>query len=384
MNLQKDTTRLIHTGRHPQAQHGAVNPPIYRTSTVLFPTLADLLAQTQPMTYGRRGTPTTEALAEALCVLEAAEGTTFAPSGLSAITGALLSCTQQGHHLLISDGVYEPTRRFCENTLTRYGLEVSTYPTGADITPYLRPHTRTVFAESPSSLTFEMQDIPALVKTAHNAEALVVMDNTWATPLFFKPLTHGVDVSIQAVTKYISGHADVLLGAVSARGEAWRRMRRGFLTLGLCGGADEAYLALRGLRTLEVRLRQHMENGIALAEWLTQRQEVLKVFHPALKNHPQHTLWKRDFSGASGLFSFLIPPYPQNALAAMLDGMRLFGMGYSWGGFESLLIPVFPSKPWTQKGHLLRLHAGLEHIDDLKKDLEDGFRRLQAHLREHP
>ena len=373
--MTRDTTRLTHSGR-PSAE-GAINPPIYRTSTVLFPTLADFEAETQPMTYGRRGTPTTAALAEALSALEEADGTTFAPSGLSAITGALLSCTAQGDHLLVSDGVYEPTWRFCQ-TFIRYGLTVSSYPAGTDIAPHLRPNTAVVYTESPTSLTFQLQDIPALVATAHKAKALVFMDNTWATPLFFKPLTHNVDVSIQALTKYVSGHADVLLGAVSARGDVWKRIRHGFLRLGLCCSGDEAYLALRGLRTLHVRLQQHMETGCMLAQWLQNREDVIDVMHPALQNHPQHALWKRDFAGAAGLFSFLIPPCPKKALAAMLDGMRFFGMGYSWGGFESLLIPVFPRTP--QPGHLLRLHAGLEDLQDLKKDLQGGFGRLLDNL----
>ncbi|MGH6749380.1 MAG: cystathionine beta-lyase [Methyloceanibacter sp.] len=383
---QKAETRLAHAGRAPARHHGFVNTPIYRGSTVLFPTLAGLEANAQDFTYGRLGTPTVKALEEAIAELEGGARTLLTPSGLSAIATSLLAFVSAGDEILVSDSVYRPTRRFCDHVLKRLGVRTIYYDPliGAGIKKLLGAKTKLVFAESPGSQTFEVQDIPAIVKAAHDAGAVVILDNTWATPLYFKPFAHGVDVSIQAATKYIVGHADAMLGAITASEKAARAVEKSHEDLGLCPGPEDAYLGLRGLRTLSVRLARHQQSALELARWLKSRPEVARVLHPGLPSDPGHALWRRDFTGASGLFAIILKPASHAALAAMLDGLSLFGMGYSWGGFESLILPFDPrdyrtATTWEAEGPALRLHVGLEDVDDLKADLEAGFARLAAH-----
>jgi cystathionine beta-lyase len=378
----KPDTRLISGGRDPFAHHGFVNPPVYHASTVLYPTAEDLLAHRGRYHYGRRGTPTSEALQQAIAGLEgpSCKGVALAPSGLAAISSALLSVLGAGDHLLVSDSVYEPTRVLANSVLKRLGVETTYFDPliGGGIESLMQPTTRAIFVEAPGSLTFEMQDIPAIAAVAHAKGALVVMDNTWATPLYFRALDAGVDLSIQAGTKYIGGHADVMIGTISANAAAWPRLHETVGTLGLCVGPDDIYLALRGLRTLSVRLARHQESGLRVARWLAARPEVLRVLHPALESDPGHGIWKRDFSGACGLFSVVLKPLPQASLIAFLNALKLFGMGYSWGGFESLVIPFDCARyrtatRWNPGGTALRFHVGLEDVDDLIADLERGF-----------
>jgi cystathionine beta-lyase len=380
---QKQDTRLVHAGREPARHHGFVNTPIYRGSTVLFPTVACLESNDQEFSYGRLGTPTVRALEATIAELEGGHRTHLTPSGLSAIVTALLAFLSAGDHVLISDSVYRPTRRFCENVLTRLGISVTYYDPliGAGISELITDKTRVVFTESPGSQTFEVQDIPAIAEAAHIAGAVVILDNTWATPLYYKSFAHGADVSIQAATKYIVGHADAMLGAITTTEKTAPLVAKTHEDLGICIGPDDAYLGLRGLRSLAVRLERHQKSGLALAEWLSGRNEVERVIHPALPGDRGHALWRRDFTGASGLFSVVLKPYSHHAVAAMLDGLSLFGMGYSWGGFESLILPFDPrayrtATRWEEKGPALRLHAGLEDVEDLRADLEAGFARL--------
>ena len=382
---QRAETRLAHAGREPRRFHGFVNTPIYRGSTILFPTVACLEANDQEFTYGRLGTPTVRALEAAIAELEGGHATLLTPSGLSAIATTFLALLSAGDHVLVSDSVYRPTRRFCDNVLKRLGVEVAYYDpcVGAGIEGLIKANTKVVFTESPGSQTFEVQDVPALAAAAHAASALLILDNTWATPLFFKSFAHGADVSIQAATKYIGGHADVMLGAITAAKDVWPRVARTHEDFGLCVGPEDAYLGLRGFRSLGVRLARHQASALAVAEWLQNRPEVARVLYPALPSDPGHALWKRDFTGSSGLFSIVLKPVPKEAVAAMLDGLELFGMGYSWGGFESLIIPFDPgayrtATVWKEAGPAIRLHIGLEDVDDLKADLEAGFARLAA------
>jgi cysteine-S-conjugate beta-lyase len=378
-------TRVVHEGRDPAASCGFVNPPVYRGSTVLFPTVEKLLTRDQPFTYGRRGTPTVKALESAIARLEGGAATVLAASGYQAVSMAFLAFVGAGDHVLVADSVYQPTRHFCDAMLRKFGVEVTYYDprVGAGIDGLVRPDTRLVFAESPGSQTFEVQDIPAIAKVARARDIWLVLDNTWATPLFFKPFTMGVDVSIQAATKYIVGHADAMLGAATANARAAAHIERARVTLGVCPGSEETYLGLRGLRTLQVRLERHQRSGLEVARWLQARPEVARVIHPALPEDPGHEIWKRDFLGASGLFSIVLKPVSMGAVAAMLDGLRLFGMGFSWGGYESLIIPFDPSSyrtatRWQAEGPALRIHVGLEDVGDLLADLEDGFARLDG------
>lgn len=384
----KNDTRLVHAGRDPAAQSGAVNPPVYRASTITFSSVDALRAASrQPfegMYYGRVGTPTTFALEEAVAELEGAYRAVSCSSGLAAIDIALMAFVKAGDHILVSDSVYGPTRGFCDRVLTRFGVEVDYFdPCVSDLGECFRPNTRVVFLESPGSLTFEIQDVPALAAQAHDHGALVLMDNTWATPLYFNALSHGVDVSIHAATKYIVGHADAMLGVINCTRETFEPVKRSAVALGNCPGSEETALGLRGLRTLSVRLARHQQTALALAQWLGRRPEVARVLYPALADHPNHELWARDFRGASGLFSVLLRPTSETALKRMLDGLTLFSMGYSWGGYESLILPVAPeglrtATKWRERGALLRIHAGLEDLNDLIADLEAGFERLKA------
>jgi cystathionine beta-lyase len=381
---EKDLTRLAHAGREPARQHGFVNTPIYRGSTVIFPTVAALEANDQAFTYGRLGTPTVRALEEAIAELEGGHRTLLAPSGLSAIATSLLAFLGAGDELLIVDSVYRPARRFCDNVLKRLGVTVTYYDPliGAGIEKLIGKKAKVVFTESPGSQTFEVQDIPAIAKAAHAAGCVVILDNTWATPLYFKPFVHGADVSIQAATKYIGGHADIMLGAITMNERSAAAIAKTHEDLGLCVGPEDVYLGLRGLRSLGVRLARHQQSALEMARWLAERPEVARVIHPGLAADPGHAVWTRDFAGASGLFSIVLKPVAHEKLAAMLDGLSLFGMGYSWGGFESLILPFDPSAyrtatKWKAEGPAIRLHIGLEDIEDLKADLDAGFARLR-------
>jgi cysteine-S-conjugate beta-lyase len=383
----KAETSLVTAGRDTEAQKGFVNPPVVHGSTVLYPTAEDLHAHRGEFQYGRHGTPTTKALQEALMAIEGVRcaGVGLAPSGLSAITTALLAVLNAGDHLLVCDNAYRPTRNFCNGVLARYGVETTYFDPliGGGIAGLFRANTKVVMVEAPGSQSFEMPDIPAIAAIAQARGALVIDDNTWATPLYHRSLDHGVDISIQAATKYIGGHSDIMFGTISANAKAWPLIAEAIRLLGVCAGPDDVFLALRGLRTLAVRLAQHQQSGLEMARWLAARPEVIKVLHPALESDPGHAIWKRDFTGASGLFSIVLKPAPQQAVDALLDTVKLFGMGYSWGGFESLVIP-FDCAPyrtastWAPGGPSLRLHIGLENISDLKADLERGFEAFNA------
>jgi cystathionine beta-lyase len=383
----KAETTLVTAGRDTKAQKGFVNPPVVHGSTVLYPTAEDLHAHRGEFQYGRRGTPTTKSLQQAMMALEGPQcaGVGLTPSGLSAISTTLLAVLRTGDHLLVCDNAYRPTRNFCEGLLSRYGVETSYFDPliGAGIAGLFKPNTRAVLVEAPGSQTFEMPDIPAIAAVAHARGALVIDDNTWATPLYHRSLEQGVDISMQAATKYIGGHSDIMFGTISANAKAWPLISDAIGQLGICAGPDDVFLALRGLRTLAVRLAQHHRSGLDMARWLSTRPEVIRVLHPALETDPGHAIWKRDFSGASGLFSIVLKPAPQKAVDALLDSVKLFGMGYSWGGFESLVIPFDctayrTATQWPPGGAALRLHIGLENVDDLKADLDRGFAAFNA------
>jgi cystathionine beta-lyase len=383
----KPATKLVVGGRDPAANLGFVNPPVYHASTVLYPSAGDFLARRARYVYARRGTPTSEALEGALRELEgpACAGVALLPSGLTAISTALLAVLKAGDHLLVTDSAYQPTRKFCNGVLTRYGISTTYYDPmiGADIGALMQPNTRAVFVEAPGSLSFEVQDVPAIAAAAHTRGALVLMDNTWASPLYFRAFDKGVDLSIQAATKYIGGHSDVMLGTVSANAATWGGLKETVHALGLCVGPDDIYLGLRGLRTLGVRLAAHYQAGLKVARWLAARPEVARVLHPALETCPGHAIWARDFAGASGLFSVVLKPYPQSAVNSFLDELDLFGIGASWGGFESLAIPFDctsfrTATAWAPGGPTVRFHIGLEDTDDLIGDLERGFAALAA------
>jgi len=387
--MKQDTTVVV-AGRHPEDHHGVVNPPVYHASTVLFPTVADLEAAARPsaarrVTYGRNGTPTTFAFEDAVAALEGGHACQSFPSGLAAVSTALLAYLDSGDRLLMVDSAYDPTRRFCEGVLARMGIETTYYDPliGGAIDRLMTPNTKVVFVESPGSLTFEVQDIPAIAAAAHAGGATVIMDNTWASPLYFKPFAHGVDVSVQAATKYIAGHADAMLGTATATEAAWPALLRTTRQFGTHAAPDDCYLGQRGLRTLAVRLARHRESALRLANWLQARAEVARVLYPALADDPGHAIWRRDFTGASGLFGVVLQPAERAAVAAMLDGLKLFGMGYSWGGYESLVVPTDPAQKrtatqWSEPGPSLRIHVGLEDPDDLIEDLEAGFARLKS------
>jgi len=381
MSGDKPETKIIAEGRMSDSHFGAVNTPVYRASTILYPDLAAIKANTQPYTYGRRGTPSTQSFEDAISSLEGAARTVSVTSGIQAIGLAILSVCSAGDHLLMVDSCYEPTRTLCDRTLKRFGVQTTYYAPDDDITAHLKPNTKAVFCESPGSLTFEMQDIAAIAKATHAHGASVLMDNTWATPLFFRPLEHGVDLSIQAATKYIGGHADVMLGYVAANEKHAGRLHQTHGDLGLYASGDDCFLGLRGLRTLAVRLARHQETGLALARWLQGRPEVARILHPGLPGDPGYGLWKRDFSGSCGLFGVVLKPVSEARLAAFVDGLQHFGIGYSWGGFESLIVPAHirrTVRPFEAEGPILRIHAGLEDPDDLIADLEKGLERLRT------
>lgn len=388
-------TLLVTAGRDPGASFDFVNPPLVRGSTVLHESVADMKARIAsrnagadlPVTYGIYGTPTHHAFYEALNALEGGHASWALPSGLTACTVPILAFVQQGDHVLVPDSVYWPTRRFCRETLTRYGVETTFYDPRigergrAAVEALFRPTTRVMFLESPGSLTFEMQDVPLLAEIARARGAVSMIDNTWATPLYCQPLALGVDVSIHAATKYICGHSDVIMGTVTSNEAAWPRLRETFHHYGLTTSPDDVYLAHRGLHSMAARLRQHTATAMRLIEWLQAQPEVARILYPALPSDPGHALWKRDMSGASGLFGIVLKPVADERFVAFIDGLQLFGRGYSWGGYESLLIPVFPERtavPLKFEGPLFRIAAGLENADDLIADLAAGFDRLRA------
>lgn len=392
MKLSDDTraslgprTKLVHAGRDPSEQFGFVNTPIYRGSTVLYPDVDSLTRRDSRFAYGTKGTPTTEALERAWSELSGAAGTVLVPSGLAAVAVAILAAVEAGCHILVSDSVYRPTRVFCDGFLKRMGVETEYYDPliGAGIAGLIRPNTKVVFTEAPGSQSFEMQDIPAIAEAAHKAGACVIMDNTWATPIFFPPHERGVDLAVEAGTKYLSGHSDLLLGLVSANKEWAPRLRETFDLMAPCAGPEDVFLALRGLRTMRLRVDEAQKQGLDMARWMQTRPEVARVLHPALPDDPGHAIWKRDFLGSTGLFSVILKPASAKAVAAMLDGLELFGLGFSWGGFESLITPFDcrtyrTATKWTAEGPGLRLQIGLEDLDDLKADLDKGFARLRA------
>ncbi|MDP6831656.1 MAG: cystathionine beta-lyase [Alphaproteobacteria bacterium] len=388
----KDETKLVTAGRDPDNNLGIVNPPVYHASTVLHSTLGALDASKarreqgeRGVYYGRMGTPTTFSLEDMVCAVEGGHRCMVYPSGLAAIVASIMSFVEAGDHILMVDSVYGPTRRFCDTLAKRINVATTFYDPaiGAGIADLIQDNTKVVYVEAPGSQTFVMQDIPAIAEAAHAKGCTVLMDNTWASPLYCKPFTLGVDVSIQAGTKYIVGHSDVMIGTACASKEAWPELETTSRMLGHTAGPDDVYLAQRGMRTLSVRLKQHWENGLILAEWLMGQDIIECVMHPALPDDPGHGLWKRDFLGASGLFGTTLKPCPREALAALIDGLELYGMGASWGGYESLILPQDPNAsrtvtPWPYEGQCLRFHIGLEDPDDLIADLDAGFKRLRA------
>ncbi len=387
----RDETKVVHSGRHPELFEGAVNPPVFHASTILSQTMEEwegkkkLRAREVPGTYyGRMGTPTTRSLEEAVADLEGGHACAVFPSGFAGCAAALLSFLSAGDHVLMTDSVYSPTRTFARRFLARYGVATTFFDPliGSGLEALIQPDTRVVYVESPGSLTFEVQDVPAIAAAAHRRGSTVILDNTWGTPLYFKPFEHGVDVSVQAATKYIVGHSDAMLGTVTATREAWPRLRDTTHDLGQTAGPDDVYLGLRGLRTMAVRLKQHWEAGVALAQWIAAQPEVEQVLHPALPSDRGHALWKRDFRGACGLFGVVLKPVSGKAFAAFVDGLKFFGIGASWGGFESLIMPFDPREvrsatKWAYPGPCFRIHAGLEAVEDLLADLAAGFERLR-------
>src|SRR5499426_3759097 len=383
----RPATRLVTGGRDPFAQHGYVNPPVYHASTLLYRSAEDYLARRSRYQYGRRGTPTPEALADAIAELEgpACAGVALLPSGLAACSIALMAMLETGDHILVTDNVYQPTRIFCDGNLSRQGVSTTYYDPliSSGIASLFKPNTRAVYLESPGSLSFEIQDVPAIAAEVHAHGAVVLMDNTWASPLYFRALEHGVDLAIQSGSKYIGGHSDLMLGTISANQTTWPQLIKTIHAMGLCVGPDDMYFGLRGLRTMGVRLAQHYQSGLKVASWLAERPEIARVLHPALESCPGHAIWRRDFSGASGLFSIVFKPVAQSAVNAFLNELGLFGIGASWGGFESLAIPfdctsIRTATKWAPGGPTVRLHIGLEDVDDLIGDLERGFAALAA------
>jgi cystathionine beta-lyase len=381
----RDDTKLVTEGRDPERYFGVVNPPVFRASTILYPNVEAFEAprQVRGVYYGRGGTPTTFALEDAIAALEGAHGAVVTGSGKTAVAQALLTFLKAGDHLLMVDCAYAPTRQLCDRVLSRFGVETTYYDPliGAGIEALIRANTRVVFLESPGSLTFEVQDVPAIAAVARGRGALTMIDNTWATPLYFKPLEHGVDISIHAGTKYICGHSDTMMGVASTGAALYQQLRHGMQDLGAFISPDDCYQALKGLRTLSVRLERHQANALRLATWLQTRPEVERVIYPALPDDPGHALWRRDFRGACGLFGVLLKSCSTEAWRAMVDGLELFGLGASWGGFESLIMPNQPERyrtatSWDTSFPSLRLHVGLEDPEDLIADLDAGFARL--------
>ncbi|WP_375750235.1 cystathionine beta-lyase [Vibrio sp. HN007] len=394
MTEKKETT-FVTAGRDKKWTNGVVNPPVQRASTVVFETVAEKNEATKQrankaLFYGRRGTNTHFAFQEAMNEVEGGVGCALYPCGTAAISNAILSFVKTGDHILMVDTCYEPTRDFCDVILKKMGVETTYFDPliGEEIRDLIQPNTTVLFLESPGSITMEVQDVPTLARIAHESDVVVMLDNTWAAGVNFSPFEHGVDISIQAATKYIVGHSDVMLGTAVTHEKYWDQLREQSYLMGQCVSPDDAYLGLRGIRTLDVRLRQHQENSLKVANWLSQRPEVDHVRHPALESCPGHEFFKRDFTGSNGLFSFVLKTSDSKATTELLDGMNHFSMGYSWGGFESLILANEPSSFKSLRtvanpkfeGTLIRLHIGLENVDDLIADLEAGFERYNAKL----
>ena len=385
----KPGTRLVTAGRHDRARRGIVNPPVWRASTILFEDVADLRAAVKTpndrLYYGRRGTPTQWSLAEALTELEpGAAGTMLYPSGVAAIVGALQAVLKPGDELLMVDSAYDPTRAFCTHVLVPLGITTRYYDPliGSGIADVVSEKTRAIFLESPGSLTMEVQDIPAIVAVARERGIVTLIDNTWATPVLFPAMAHGIDFSILSCTKYIGGHSDLMMGSVTASAAHWDRLRRTAQLHGQCVGPDDAWLTSRGLRTLGARLKAHGENGLTVAHWLKEQPEIARVLHPALPDCPGHAYWKRDFKGASGLFSFVFNGGDDAARTRFIDALTHFGIGFSWGGYESLALPIEPvsirtATSWQSEGPLVRLHIGLEDPADLIRDLASALEHFR-------
>ncbi len=395
---KKLETTLISAGRQKRYTAGAVNSVIQRASSLVFETVADKKKAAAGRTrgelfYGRRGTLTHFSLQDAMTELENGAGCALYPCGAAAVTNAILAFVESGDHVLMSGSVYEPTRDFCNVILRKLKVATTFFPhtSGREIVQWVRPETRVVFLESPASITMEVQDIPAIVAAIRQVapDAIIMMDNTWAAGVLFNALDFGIDISIQAGTKYLIGHSDAMIGTAVANARCWDTLRENSYLMGQMVDADTAYMTSRGLRTLAVRLRQHEESSLQVAEWLAAREEVWRVNHPALPQSPGHQFWKRDFTGSSGLFSFILRhELSREALADFLDNFRHFSMAYSWGGFESLILANQPQeiaaiRPENEPhlpGTLIRLHIGLENVEDLIADLASGFDRLARHI----
>lgn len=385
------TTQCVYLGREESGHSGFVNPPVYRGSTFLYSTLAAFndakkdRFNPQGVSYGRYGTPTSNALEQAIAKLEGGYGAMTVSSGLAAISTAMMALLSVGDHMLIVDSVFGPTRRFCDHTLTRLGIEVSYYSPslGAEIELLIKKNTKVIFMESPGSLTFEVQDVPGIVNVAKRHNIVTILDNTWATPLFFKAMDHGVNVAIHAATKHIGGHSDIILGLIVTDKSNWESVRNHYINIGQSPASEEVSLALRGLRTLPMRLQVQGQSALQIAYWLADQPYVKNVLHPALPSCPGHRFWKRDFKGSANVFGIeLIYPQTLN-ICAFVDGLNLFGIGASWGGYESLILPSEQhtsrsSDNWQDRGILLRLSIGLESPEDLIADLKQGFNRLTA------
>jgi len=389
----KQETKIVTAGRKPQWTNGVVNPAVTRASTVVFNTVDEMNnalvnRHNNTMVYGRRGTTTAFAFSDAMTELEGGAGCALYPSGTAAITNAIISFVESGDHILMVDSVYEPTRDYCDKILAKMGVETTYYDPmiGAGIEELIQPNTRIVYLESPGSITMEVQDVPTIAKIAHQHDCIVMLDNTWSAGINFKPFDYGVDISVQAATKYIVGHSDVMLGTATAVEKYWPQLRDNSYLMGQCTSPDDLYLALRGIRTIGVRLNQHQQSAMKVAKWLSERSEVAKILHPAFESCPGHEFFKRDFSGSNGLFSFTLNCGNREALTALLDGMEHFKMGYSWGGFESLILGITSvdsirsATAFNTEFPLIRLHIGLENVDDLIEDLTKGFERFNAKL----
>ena len=387
----KPETQLVSTGRSPDRHAGAVNVPPYRASTIAAPNLAaweksrQIRFEKGAVVYGRFGTPATQALEETVAAIEGADRAVAVSSGMAACAAAILSCVKAGDHILLPDNVYMPVRGLANGLLKDFGVHSEFYdPTvGKGIAALCRTNTRLIYLEAPGSQTFEMSDVPAIVGVAKAKKIRTAFDNTWATPLFFKPLDFGIDLSINAATKYYVGHSDAMLGTIAMREELFERVKSVAAgALGNCPGSEEVYLGLRGLRTMAVRLARHQENALAVAQWFQRQPEVARVLYPALPADPGHAIWKRDFKGASGLFAVVFQAVPKAGIAALIDGLHHFSIGASFGGYESLVLPFDPAPyrtvtKWQAPGPALRFHIGLENPDDLIADLDEGFRRLR-------